>query len=241
MKCAHSLHWPSIIVSAFLLFMISPLNAQSTHKLKRTGDKAYKADQFTTAEENYRKAIEKKADSKAFFNLGNAVFQQDRFEEAAQHYESSAGQAKESFQKAEAFYNKGTAQLKEGKFEEAVDAYKNTLSLNPNDQDALRNLYMAKLLKKQQEQQQQQQQENQQQQDQIDQKEEQHQQEQQNQQQNTSDSSEEQQESSQATDSQEMSKEDAEKLLQVIENEDKNVQEKMRKASGNKMKPLKDW
>ena len=39
----------------------------------------------------------------------------------------------------------------------------------------------------------------------------------------------------------EMNKEDAEQLLQIVDREDQRVQEKLKKSTGKKKKPEKDW
>ena len=196
------------------------MTAQSAHKLLIEGDESYLNEEYLTAEESYRKAQEKKSTTKSNFNLGNAVYQQERYEEAIQHYESTFNIAKDDKERANALYNLGNAQIKAEQIEPAIESYKQANGFNPDDTDILTNLYMAKLMMKQQQQQ-----------------------EQQEQQQQPQDSDIENQSNAeqQAPQDQELSKEDALKLLEVIENEEKNVQEKLRKVSGNKTKPKKDW
>ena len=158
--------------------------------------------------------------------------------------------SKDDSQKGESLYNLGNAQLNNGQLEEAITSYKEAVLLLPEDNDIRQNLYLAKLMKKQaeeQQQQQEQQQEDQQSEEDSsnqDQEEQQQQQEGENQQEQQSSQSDiENQggEESAQEEQQELSREDAEKLLQVIENEEKNVQEKLRKISGKKKKPKKDW
>lgn len=232
-------------LSIIILLSAQVICAQSAHKLLREGDKAYLGEDYLIAEENYRKSFEKQNSNKALYNLGNAVYNQNRYEEAIQHYQSTVDQAKNDSEKADALYNLGNAQYKNQQIEEAITSYKNASMLKPNDPDILQNLYRAKLTLQQQNQQQQQQ-EDQQQQDQKDQQEDQQQEGQQ--QQNQDGASQEQSEiennppeSEGRSQPQDLSKEDALKLLEVIENEEKNVQEKLRKVQGNKKKPKKDW
>ena len=68
------------------LFSIS-LSAQSSHSLLRDGDKAYENQDFRSAEEGYRKALEKQPTFKGSYNLGNSVYSQSRMEEAIKHYQ----------------------------------------------------------------------------------------------------------------------------------------------------------
>ncbi len=240
-----------VILIFVVLACSSQIAGQSTHKLLRKGDKAYKQERFEMAEENYRKAIDKKPTANGSFNLGNTIYNQDRYEEAAQHYQQSVNIIGDDQKRSEALYNLGNAQLKNQQMEEAIESYKQAARINSEDRDIRNNLYLAKKLleqKQQQEQQEQQQEQNQQ-------PQEDNSEQQQNpqQQQQEGESEQEQQQSSQSDidnqggespvpeQTQELSREDAEKLLQVIENEERNVQEKLRKMSGNKKKPKKDW
>ena len=223
---------------------------QSAHKSLLEGDQSYQQEDYLSAEEHYRKAQEKKSSTKSNFNLGNAVYQQDRFEEAVQHYENTFNIATNDQERANALYNLGNAQLKGGQIEPAIESYKKANAFNPDDIDILKNLYMAKLMmqqeqeNQQQQEQQQQEQENQEQQEQNNEQQQQEQnegEEEQQQQPQDSDIENQSEQEQQAPQDQELSKEDALKLLEVIENEEKNVQEKLRKMSGDKKKPKKDW
>lgn len=223
-------------------------HAQSAHSLLRKGDKAYEREDYLSAEEHYRKSTSNKPSQKGSFNLGNSVYQQERYEEAIQHYESTIAAAKTDIERANARFNLGTAQLKAGELEKAVESYKEAYKLNPSDKDILKNLYISKLLI---EQQQKQEQENQQQQEQDQKQEQQEQDNQEGEQQeqgedSSAGNSAESQDApvngeSDAGEPQNLSKEDAMKLLDVIENEEKSVQEKLRKGKGGKKKPKKDW
>ena len=217
------------------------LNGQSAHKLLRQGDKAYKKESYQEAEENYRKSLDKANSVSGKFNLGNSLYNQERFEEAIEQYRESQSPNITDIEKANALYNLGNAQLSAGQVEEAISSYKDALRLNNEDEDIARNLFLAKVMQQQQQEQQQQQQNQQNEEDQN-----------QDQSQEESDNNEQQQQESSTVDNegaqntetptpQNLSKEDALKLLQVIENEEKNVQEKLRKMSGSKKKPKKDW
>lgn len=229
------------------------VTAQTAHTFLMDGDAFYEQGDFDIAEEKYKKASEQKRTLKSEFNLGNSLYQLNRYEEAATQFERSSIIASSDVQKADAFYNMANTFLEEQNLEGAIENYKQAIKLNSSDMDARRNLYLAKLMQKQQQeqeqQQQQQEQQNEQEQDQS-QSEDQEQQEQQenedSQQQEQQQESEESQvdnnnEESAAEEAQELNKEDAEKLLQIIENEEKKVQEKLRKVSGSKKKPEKDW
>lgn len=241
-----------IFVSIILIIVTSGLAAQSSHSLLRKGDKQYEKEDYTGAEENYRKSLEKKNNLKAKYNLGNSTYKQERYEESVEHYTDALALAGSDLEKSRAQYNLGNSLLKSGRLEESIDAYKSALKYNPEDDDIRKNLFIAKLMEQQQQQQQEQQQ--QQQQEQNENQEQQQNQDQQNQNQeqeqqqdqNSQQQQDEQQVSNenkqdQNSEAQDLSKEDALKLLEVIENEEKNVQEKLRKVSGKKKNIKKDW
>ena len=68
--------WIKLFSLLCFSFSLSISHAQSTHRLLRKGDEAYKSQEFSQAEENYRKALEKKAGPEGAFNLGNSITQQ---------------------------------------------------------------------------------------------------------------------------------------------------------------------
>ncbi len=230
-----------------LCFISQLIFAQTAHKLLREGNKAYKEDDFAKAAEDYYKALAKDPSNiKGKFNLGNATYKNDGYDEAVRHFSSAAELAKDNQTKADAYYNLGNslfkkAQAEEGKgLEKSVEAYKNSLRLNPNDMDTKKNLALTQRLIQMQQQQQQQQQ---QQEDQEQEQEKQEQQEQQEQQQQQQQQNQEQQEEQEQPQEQpkDLSKEEALELLKIMDDEEKKVQEKMRKAKGNGKKPDKDW
>ena len=231
----------TILASCFILNVgIS----QSVHKHLRKGDVYYKEQQFNLAEESYRKALEKNNTLKGNFNLGNSLYNQQRYEEAEQQFMDAAKRAKSSGEKADAFYNLGNSYLSGQKYAESIEAYKSALIHNPEDVEAKQNLFVAKqLLQMQQQQQQQQQDQDQNQQEQQQQQDPNQNQQQQEQQQQQQSQSEENNEEPQPSEEekQDLDKKDAARLLEIVENEEKKVQEKMRRVSSKKPKSKKDW
>ena len=145
---------------------------QNERKYVRSGNKLFleavrdttKIDsvKFSNAETEYRKALNKKPnDVKWNFNLADAIYKQQRFDEAAGKFEELAEKMETPEEKARAYHNMGNSQLMNQKIDESIETYKKALRENPNDLDTKYNLAYAQLLKKKQEQQQQQQQQNQ--------------------------------------------------------------------------------
>lgn len=206
--------------------------AQSAHQFLRQGDKSYESEAYTQAEENYRKSLEKKNSVQGNYNLGNTIYKQERYEEAVSRYEAAARVAEDDLAKALAYHNLGNAFYKQQSYEKSIDAYKNSLRLNPKDIETKKNLALAqRQLQIQQQKQQQQEQQNQQQEQQQDQQ----QQPEQNQQQ------QQDQQNSQPEQPQDLSKEEARKLLEIMEQEEQKVQQKLRKAQTKPNRSTKDW
>lgn len=220
--------------------------SQSAHKYLLDGNSKFQNEQYGGAELDYRKALEQDESMKAKYNLGGSVYQQQRFEEAAEQFNGAVEQAKTDLEKGSAYYNLGNSLLKADKIDESIGAYKEALKYLPKDQAAWHNLANARLRKMQQQQQEQQGQDG-----------EEENNEEQEQEQQEGDEDQQQQEQAEGGEPQESESEnreeeaeeakenidleDALKLLQAIENEDQKVQEKMRKRSGSKKKPVKDW
>lgn len=150
----------SFLLSIVLILVVNA-DAQSNHKNLREGDKSYYQKEYLKAEENYRKALEKDATSiNGNHNLGNALYNQERYEEAAKYFESAAVQASEKSEKAMSYHNLGNAYLSQlsgvGNPEQAqellnksVEAYKQSLKLKPDDKATKYNLAYAQKLQQQ--------------------------------------------------------------------------------------------
>ncbi|HRI61475.1 MAG TPA: tetratricopeptide repeat protein, partial [Saprospiraceae bacterium] len=152
-----------------LLTTFASLSAQSSHQHLRNGDAQYDLEHYKEAEKYYRDAADLKyGDPLAQYNLGNALYQQGNWEDAAVRFEQAAGATADATFKADALHNLGNAQLKQQKYKEAVESYEKSLRLRPGDAATKRNLQMAKkkLKEEQQRQKEEQQKQNQQQQNQ---------------------------------------------------------------------------
>jgi Ca-activated chloride channel family protein len=230
------------IFSIALILMLSGfVQAQSAHKELRKGDLFYDQGEFLEAEEAYRKSNAKETNAQAQYNLGNSIYQQERYDEAVQHFESAAQKASDPFLKAQAYHNLGNTHFKAQALDKSIDAYRNALKLNPADLDTKKNLTMAlQQLRQQQQREQQRQQGGSQEQEKQEQQQQQQQQEQQQQQQQQQQQSQLPQEQ-QTGAGEDLTKKEAEELLKVIDSEDRRVQEKMQKATLGPKKPTKDW
>lgn len=212
---------------------------QNERKVIRDGVRAYKEGEFEEAEVQFRKAESIDQESyEAEFNTGTALYAQEKYEETVKQYESLLDATKEESKTAQIWHNIGNSLLEAGQYAPSIEAYKNSLRKNPSDQETRYNLaYALQKLKEQEEQNQDQQEQDQNKnQDQGDQQKE------QNQDQEKSKNQQEQDQEQQAA-PQEISREDAERMLQAIQQQEKDVKEKVdkKKAASAKVKTEKDW
>jgi tetratricopeptide (TPR) repeat protein/uncharacterized protein YegL len=113
--------------------------------LIRKGNSNFQNNKFQDAEYNYRKALIVNPKSKtAQFNLGNALYQQQKYQEAADQYEASINKNDDKVSRAKAYHNLGNSNFKANQLDKAIAAYENALKLNPNDMDTKYNLALAK-------------------------------------------------------------------------------------------------
>ena len=224
----------------FLSIVLCPLSivlAQKEAGDVRRGNREYRKQNFTEAEVDYRRGLEANKDSyEAHYNLGDALFKQDKYADAQAEFVTAAKMLDKKTDKqryAKAMHNIGNCHFAQQEYDKAVAAYQESLRANPKDNDTRYNLVKAMEMLQQQQQQQQQNQQNQQNQDQQQQQQEQQQQEQQQDQQ--------QQEQQQQEQQDQMDKETAEQILQALEQDEQDTQEKMQRQQGKKRRVEKEW
>ena len=232
------------VLLTLLLLAGQKTGAQSVRSLVNGGNDLYKEQKFTDAEVNYRKALDRERQLvQGHFNLGNALHKQGKFDDAVKEFETALGKAEQKDTRAYAHYNIGNSMMKEERYQDAVKAYIDALKLNPNDEDAKYNLsYALEKLKHQQQQQkkdqnkQNQNKDDKQKQDQQ-QKNQQDKQKQDQQQKNQQDK----QKQSSGQQQKQMSRADAQRILEVLKNSEKEVQKKLRARQAVRAKTDKDW
>ena len=241
-----------------MVLLLPAMGQQKERKYVREGNRSYKDGKYANAEVDYRKAREVAKDPVIpDYNLGTALYKQKKYDKAAENFLSVAGKTDRDKIKADAYYNLGNTLLEANKLDESIAAYKTALKYNPDDMDAKYNLLYALRLKKQQQQQKNKQNKNgkndqQQQNDKNKQK----QQQNQDQQQQNKDQQQQQQQQQQNKDQQQnkqgqppkpqpgqISKKDAERLLQALANDEKKVQAKVKKAKAKRqrVKTVINW
>ena len=93
----------SIIWMAAFMFCCGAVFAQKAERKNvREGNKFYETEKFTEAEIAYRKSLEvNPRSSEGTYNLGNALYKQKKFPEAAEQYQLLAGQGEKMIETPE--------------------------------------------------------------------------------------------------------------------------------------------
>lgn len=218
-------HWLLILsfVTGFSAFAFSQ---KQVRKDIREGNKEYKQGKMTDAELDYRKALEGNTRSiEAAYNLGNTLYKQGKIQEASEQYQTVVGNESDKSKLSMAWHNMGNVFMAAKDYGKSINAYKNALRNNPKDDETRYNLALAQKLWEDQQQQQQNQKQDQKQDEQ--QKKEQDQQKQEQEQQKEQEQQQKEQEQQQQNPN-EMSKQNADQILDAMMQEEKNTQEKVK-------------
>lgn len=145
------------------LFAVSALyavdmNARKERKAIVDGNAAYREKDYKTALSDYEQALKiNPGNLTALFNkaLATAMIAESMTDAQAEDKSKLLAQASKDFESvakhtsdnpalaARANYNRGNISFKDKKYQDAIDYYKNALRLNPNDNQARRNLRIA--------------------------------------------------------------------------------------------------
>ncbi|MEO0069099.1 MAG: tetratricopeptide repeat protein [candidate division WOR-3 bacterium] len=185
--------------------------------LGRAGNSHFQRQKYEEALSFYQRAEVLEPDNlRIHYNIGNTLYRLGRFPEAVQELTLTVVD-KNPLVRSQAFYNLGNTFFRMNRLDDAINAYKMALLANPNDRQAKENLEFC--LKKKQEQSQ------------------------------SPDSTQQEQksgENQQKMEQQpkpkqgEMDREQAERILQAIENKEKKTQKEARRPKGRKQVE-KDW
>lgn len=238
-----------LILLLVLSCLLIDLRAQSEHQNLLSGTDAYLKKDFEMAQSAFESATKQNdASFKGHFNLGNSYYRNNNYTEAIQSFQKALTLAEDSEKEANAYYNLGNTFLSKAQQNQnsapseksaedlpnAIEAYKNALRLKPNDFEAKNNLANAyKLLRMQQQQQQQ------------------NKQEQKDNNEGDQEDSKPQEDQSQSDNDatnkstnsdKKLNKDELDRLMDIIEQEDKKVQEKlMKRKQADKKTKEKDW
>ncbi len=255
-----------IRISLLLLTHIMSVEvlAQNAKFSLNDGNAAFEQKDYENAILEYSEALTVDPNYEAAeFNTANAFYRQEKMDDAVREFRRIAKSSEDKNLQAKAYHNLGNSYLQSKKLKEAIEAYKNSLRIQPDDHETRYNLAVAKKLLEEQQQNQEQnkdqnkdqnKEDNQDKKDKNDEQQEnkeENQNEEKNEENNSEDKKEgeddQKQEENQEQDGKpkegEMTQEDAERLLQMLEDEEKETQDdlKKKKVKVRKTNIEKDW
>ncbi len=205
-----------------MLFPITLSAQKEVRKNVRKGNKEYLQQKYADASELYGKALgENPASKEATFNQGNTLYRQKDWAASVEQYQHFLTLEQENPAVAsEAWHNVGNTMLQQKDLQKSMEAYKMALRLNPEDDEARYNLAVVQKMLQDQEQEQQDQ-------------EQQEDQEQEQQQDPQGDSPQNPRDQEKRPEQQEgpeqMLRDNARQLLQAIEQDERDTQEKVQR------------
>ena len=132
----------SVVTTVALLAIVIPAgaSAQAGRDRVREGNRLYAEGRFAEAHQKYLEAMAEAPDSPVIpFNDGNALYQDADYQRALEAYQRAIETGDPALASA-AWYNLGNVLYRQQQLEQSLEAYKQALRLDPSDADAKHNL-----------------------------------------------------------------------------------------------------
>jgi len=137
-----------VILYILLLIAVSA-QAQTDRQSIRQGNSFYHKKQWAQAEVEYRKALAKNAENpQALYNLGCALMMQQKDSAAIQQYQKAIQVETNKLRRSKASHNIGVICQNHKMYGDAIKAYQQSLRDNPSDDETRYNLALCKHLNK---------------------------------------------------------------------------------------------
>ena len=134
-----------------LLCGLTAMAQSSDRQFIRSGNKFYRQQNYAKAEAEYRKAVSVNGENaQALYNLGCALMMQQKDSMAVVQYQKAGAIEKSKVRKAKVYHNIGVVCQNHKVYDEAIKAYSESLRNNPSDDETRYNLALCKKLQKNQ-------------------------------------------------------------------------------------------
>lgn len=223
-----------------LISLLSVSPQKAVRKDIKQGNRAYNEQKYEQAAHKYKEAIKINPNSlEANYNLGNTLYKQNEWDKSIEQQNHYLLLEKENpVNIASSWHNIGNAMLHKKDLEKSMEAYKMALRVNPNDDETRYNLAVVQKMINDEQQDQDQ---NQQQDQNKDQKE--------DNQQQPPEQQDKQKKPEEQTEPEQMSRDNANQILQAIEQDEKETQKRLNEMKAEERKQQaqenrrqnKDW
>ena len=137
------------VILYILLLTAVAAQAQTDRQSIRQGNSFYHKKQWAQAEVEYRKALAKNAENpQALYNLGCALMMQQKDSAAIQQYQKAIQVETNKLRRSKASHNIGVICQNHKMYGDAIKAYQQSLRDNPSDDETRYNLALCKHLNK---------------------------------------------------------------------------------------------
>lgn len=132
------------VAALFLLIFSLTAVAQTDRDYIRRGNRLMRDSVYDKAQVEYQKAIEKdNTNPISHFNLGNALLYQNKAEDAMKEYETAARLEKDKTRLAQIYHNMGVVLQSAKQFDKAVACYRNSLRNDPTNDETRYNYALS--------------------------------------------------------------------------------------------------
>ncbi len=206
---------------------MSTIYAQNAHDLLKKADSEYESKKYDNAEESYSAAKLLKKSEVTDYNLANTTYKKKKYKDATKLFEGVIDKSSDPSLRQKAYFNKGNAHFQSKEYTDAANAYKEAIRLNPSDEDARKNYALAKKMIQEQKK--------------DNENKDKEKNKDKNQQQQDSTKQENKQQNPAESDAQQLQKKDALKMLELMNFEERKVQQRVNKSKVKFSKTDKDW
>lgn len=219
-----------LLILFALASVCADAQTQAARQSIRRGNRQFRAEKYDKSQAEYMKAMEADANNpQAVYNLGCAYMLQQNDSAAVANFNKATKMETDKHRRSMAYHNIGVIFQNRTKYDEAISAYKESLRLNPSDNETRYNLALCQKLRKNQPQNKNNQNQN---------KNDKNKDKNKQQQDQKQDKNKQQQ---QQQNHQQMSKENAEQLLQAAMQEEKNTRRKVEQGKSRTRNLQKNW
>ena len=137
------------IILILLLCVATMSYAQTDRQFVRNGNKHFYKQQYDKAEVQYRKAVSNNpSNPQALYNLGCALMMQNKDSAAIVQYQKAIKVEKNKLRLASVYHNIGVICQNHKMYGDAIKAYEQALRNNPKDNETRYNLALCKKMQK---------------------------------------------------------------------------------------------
>ncbi|MFW5890513.1 MAG: tetratricopeptide repeat protein, partial [Marinilabiliaceae bacterium] len=139
-----------LILLVLIAGTLHQVSAQNERRFIRKGTDHFENEEYVESEVEFRKALEKEPNSfEARFNLGDALFKQEKIDEAIQQFQSLTNTTDDKKKLSDVYHNIGNGFFAKQELEQSIEAYKEALRNDPDDDETRYNLIVAQKLRDQ--------------------------------------------------------------------------------------------